>query len=115
MIRRLLVPLGLASAIAPCSAQSATNALRDTLDARSAAFFKTGPGPGPGLAVGVWKNGQVVFTRGYGVTVVGGQVPITPSTIFHLASISKTFVATAIMQLVEQGKVRLDDSVVNYV
>src|ERR1041384_2693455 len=111
MIRHLFVALGVAAA--PCLAQSSADPLGDTLEARTAAFFKNSPGPG--LAVGVWKNGRVVFMRGYGVTQIGGDRPVTTRTVFHLASVTNAFVATAVMQLVEQGKVRLDDPVVKHV
>lgn len=69
----------------------------------------------PGLAVGVWKNGKVVYARGFGVLAEGGRQRITPATVFHVASISKTFVAIGVLQLMEQGKVKLDDPVTTYV
>ena len=67
----------------------------------------------PGVAFGVVKNGQVL-TRGFGVTNLDDPRPITPDTIFPIASISKTFTATAIMRLVEQGKLELDAPVQKY-
>jgi len=68
----------------------------------------------PGMAVGVVQDGKVVHEKGYGVRKVGSEEPVTSKTIFHLASISKTFVATAVMQLVEGGYVGLDDPVVKH-
>ncbi|MGE0554311.1 MAG: serine hydrolase domain-containing protein [Gemmatimonadales bacterium] len=62
----------------------------------------------PGLAVGVMKGGVVVLRRGFGTTRVGGGDSVTSQTIFHLASITKPFVATAVLQLVERGDVDLD-------
>jgi CubicO group peptidase (beta-lactamase class C family) len=105
--------VGLTLAIASARAQTGSTALRDSLEARSMAFY-TSSGT-PGLAVGVWKDGEVIYARGFGVAAVGDQRPVTPRTVFHMASISKTFVATAIMQLVEQRKVQLDDPVTKYV
>lgn len=67
-----------------------------------------------GLAVGIVKDGQMIYGRGFGVRDISGNEPVTTSTLFHMASISKPFVATAIMQLVEEGKVDLDGSIVSY-
>ena len=66
-----------------------------------------------GLALAVVCNEQV-FARGYGVKNCVSGEPVDADTLFHLASISKTFVATAVMQLVEAGKVQLDAPVAVY-
>jgi CubicO group peptidase (beta-lactamase class C family) len=110
--RPRFVLASLAVALSSAAAQT-SDLLRDTIESRSRAFFTASRTPG--LAVGVWKDGKAVFAGGFGVTVAGGQQPVTARTVFHMASISKTFVATAVMQLVEQGKVRLDDPIVKYV
>lgn len=68
----------------------------------------------PGVAVGIVKDGTVVYAKGFGVTKRKGGAPVTPGTVFQLSSISKTFTATAILQLVEQGKVDLDAPVTKY-
>src|SRR5262245_36603689 len=60
----------------------------------------------PGVAVGIVKNGETTM-RGFGVTNVDDPQPITPETLFTIASISKTVTATAIMKLIEQGRVEL--------
>src|SRR5689334_8211000 len=60
----------------------------------------------PGVALGVIVDGQPTV-RGLGITNVEDPLPITPHTVFPIASISKTFAATAMMRLVEQGKVDL--------
>ena len=109
-MKGFLVSLALLAGAAG-AAQSPT-ALVDSIDARSKAFFESSKTPG--LAVGVWKDGAVVYSKGFGVAVVGGAL-VTPRTIFHTASISKTVVASAVMQLVQAGKVRLDDPVTTYV
>lgn len=114
MIRTTAATLiALTLALAPASAQSGGSARRDSLDARSVAFFNsTGA---PGLAVGVWQEGKVIYARGFGVAAAGEERKVTPRTVFHMASISKTFVAISVMQLVEQEKVKLDDPVTKYV
>ena len=62
-----------------------------------------------GLAVGFVEGGRLVYSRGFGVeNADGAPRPVTADTIFHMASITKTFVATAIMQLVERDRIRLD-------
>jgi CubicO group peptidase (beta-lactamase class C family) len=69
----------------------------------------------PGLAVGIVEAGKLVYSRGFGVMKLGEPArPVTAETLFHMASITKTFVATAVMQLVEQGKVDLDARVTRY-
>ena len=67
----------------------------------------------PGVAFGIVKNGQMTV-KGFGVTNLDDPQPITPDTVFALASISKTVTATAMMRLVEQGKLNLDDPVKKY-
>lgn len=67
----------------------------------------------PGVAFGIVKNGQVT-ARGFGVTNIDDPQPVTPDTIFPLASISKTVATTAIMRLVEQGKIDLAAPVRRY-
>ena len=67
----------------------------------------------PGIALGV-VDGTDVTIRGLGVTNVEDPLPITAHTVFPIASISKTFAATAIMRLVEQGKVDLEAPVQKY-
>ena len=67
----------------------------------------------PGLALGIVQDGVVSF-RGLGVTNLEDPLPITPHTVFPIASISKTFAATAAMRLVEQGKLELRAPVRKY-
>src|SRR5881296_840383 len=65
----------------------------------------------PGLALAVARNGKIVKVRGYGIANLEHDVPVTPDTVFELSSVTKQFTATAIMLLVEEGKVQLDDPV----
>jgi len=68
----------------------------------------------PGLSIGVVAENETVYARGFGVQSLQSGQAVTMNTLFHLASISKPFVATAVMQLVEQGKIRLDAPVIAY-
>lgn len=62
----------------------------------------------PGMATVIVKGGEIVWRKGYGLADVAGNVPVTDSTIFALASISKLFTGTALMQLAEDGQIDLD-------
>ena len=68
----------------------------------------------PGLAIGVVKNKEIVYARAFGYKNLEKKEPLGIRDLFHMASVSKPFVATAIMQLVEQGKIHLDSPVINY-
>jgi CubicO group peptidase (beta-lactamase class C family) len=65
----------------------------------------------PGVAIGVVADQELIWSKGFGFADTAKQVPMTPQTKFRMASHSKLFTATAIMQLREQGKLRLDDPV----
>lgn len=65
----------------------------------------------PGLAACIVKDGEVAWARGYGLLHVARDLPATAATVFMLASISKTFIATAVMQAIEDGLFELDDDV----
>ena len=67
----------------------------------------------PGVALGVLRDGRSTV-RGFGITSIDDPLPVTADTIFPLASISKTVTATAMMRLVEQGKVDLRAPVRKY-
>jgi CubicO group peptidase (beta-lactamase class C family) len=67
----------------------------------------------PGLALGIVQDGSVTL-RGLGVTNLEDPLPVTPHTVFPIASISKTFAASAMLRLVEQGKVELRAPVRRY-
>jgi len=74
------------------------------------AMKKTGV---PGVAMGVLHQGETE-TAGFGVTSVDHPLPVTDETLFQIGSITKTFTTTAIMRLVEMGKLELDTTVRNY-
>ena len=64
----------------------------------------------PGFAVGVIRNGELIFARGYGLADLKAKAPITPQTDFRLASVTKQFTAMAVMLLVHDGKLRYDET-----
>ena len=68
----------------------------------------------PGLVLAVLKHGKVVKVAGYGLANIETNTPTTPTTEFRIASLSKQFIATAIMLLVQEGKLGLDDRATKY-
>jgi CubicO group peptidase (beta-lactamase class C family) len=71
-------------------------------------IFAVFDGDRPGVAVGVFRNGTVLYAAGHGLADLDRKVPIDPDTAFHIASIGKQMTAACILMLVEEGKVRLD-------
>ena len=69
----------------------------------------------PGGAVGVVKDGRLVYKRGFGMANLDYDIPNTSSTLFNLASMSKQFTAMSIALLAQQGKLSLDDDIRKYV
>lgn len=67
----------------------------------------------PGVAVGILDRGRI-YTNGYGVTNVDHPLPVTGDTLFQIGSTTKTFTASAIMRLVDEGRVELDVPVRRY-
>jgi CubicO group peptidase (beta-lactamase class C family) len=65
----------------------------------------------PGASIAVVRNGQVIHARGYGLANVELKIPSTAESVFQIGSVSKQFIATGIMLLVQDGKVALDDPV----
>ena len=68
----------------------------------------------PGLALAVIKDGAIILARGYGFANVELQAPVKPETVFQSGSVGKQFTATAVMMLVEAGKISLDDKISKY-
>jgi CubicO group peptidase (beta-lactamase class C family) len=77
-------------------------------------FIKEFPPDEPGGAVLLIKGDSVIFSKGYGLANLETREVITPNTLFNLGSISKTFVANAILLLQEQGKLSVEDSLYKY-
>ncbi len=69
----------------------------------------------PGVAVSVVSGGEVIYRKGFGYRDQERGLPVTPDTIFGVASVTKSFTALAIMQLAESGKLCLDDPIAKYV
>lgn len=68
----------------------------------------------PGAAVAVMRDGEILHERGYGLANLEYDVPVTPQTVFHVASMSKQFTAFAIAVLADEGTLSLDDDIRNH-
>jgi len=69
----------------------------------------------PGATVAIVQDGEIIYKQGYGLANMEYDIPNTPSTIFHIASVSKQFTCFAAMLLVEEGKISLNDDVRKYI
>lgn len=69
----------------------------------------------PGMAVGIVKDGQVIYEKGFGEKALGGGDPVDAQTVFSIASVSKNMTAAALAILVDEGKVSWDDKVVDHI
>jgi CubicO group peptidase (beta-lactamase class C family) len=69
----------------------------------------------PGAAVAIVKDGKVIFRKGYGMANLDHDIPVTPQTVFNIASLSKQFTAFAIYLLESEGKLTFEDDVRKYI
>ena len=69
----------------------------------------------PGAAIGIVQDGKLIYTKGYGMANLEYKIPITPTTIFDIASISKQFTGFAISILLEQEKILFEDDIRQYI
>jgi len=99
MYKKLLLIFGLI----PCVANGQAKPVEASIDSLMAKFKAIG------LGVAVVKDGELVYTHSFGLKDVESKTPLTDKDIFRIASISKSFSATSIFQLIEKGKLSLDD------
>jgi CubicO group peptidase (beta-lactamase class C family) len=69
----------------------------------------------PGCALGVYRGGQIIYEKGYGLANIEENVPISPKSVFDIGSTSKQFTATSILLLEKAGKLSVDDDVHKYI
>jgi CubicO group peptidase (beta-lactamase class C family) len=118
MSRFLLAAMILFSLDVSVSAQTTSpgSAPQSDLNARVDKLFeKWNRTDSPGCALSVMKDGRIIYEHGYGMADLDHDVTITPSTVFHVASMSKQFTAASILLLAQQGKLSLDDDVRKYI
>lgn len=105
-----------AAALLLSFASGALAQLPDSIRARiDSVFTRWDRTDTPGCALGVSQGGREVYSRGYGMSDLQHGLAITPSSIFHVASISKQFAAFAVALLAEEGRLSLDDDVRKHV
>jgi len=88
------------------------DSLAKKVDAIFAEYDKTNS---PGCALAILKDGKIVYKRGYGMSNMEYNIAISPTSIFHIASISKQFTAAALVKLSLEGKLSLDDDIRKYI
>jgi len=89
--------------------------LADELTRRVDNIFSTwDSSTSPGLALGIFKNGKVIYERGYGMANLDYSIGISPQSVFYVASVSKQFTAACIALLIERHKISLDDDIRKY-
>ena len=109
----LIVALGAANASAGAQPRLAQlDSANRWVDSIFAPYSSTSS---PGCAVGVVRDGQLAFAKGYGMADLEHDTPITPSTRFYIASLSKQFTAMSIVLLAQEGRLSLDDWVRRWV
>ena len=108
----LAVLLAAASPLAGQPERPAPTVAGDTVDRLVAAEMASQHIPGVALAV--VRAGKVLKAAGYGFADLEHEIPVTPETVFKIGSVSKQFLATGIMLLVQDGRVSLDDPVSKY-
>src|SRR5467141_734140 len=69
----------------------------------------------PGCALGVYRDGKILYSKGYGLANLEESVAITPQTVFDIGSTSKQFTAASILLLEQQGKLSINDDVRKYI
>src|SRR6516164_6007835 len=89
-------------------AQSKPDSLEFKVDALFNKYYNTHT---PGCAVGIVRNEKVIFRKGYGMANLEYDIPISPSSFFDIASVSKQFAGFAISTLIQQGKISADDDI----
>src|SRR6266566_6801964 len=99
-------------AAAPVLASAATEETATQVDKVFADLQKPGS---PGCALGVFRNGQIIYSKGYGLASVELDAPITPQTVFDIGSTSKQFTAASVLLLEQQGKLSVNDDVRKYI
>lgn len=95
-----------------CIILSCSSTKNDNTEAKIEEIFsQTIKSDSPGAAIAIMKEGKVIFKKGYGMANLEYDVPITPGSIFHIASESKQFTAFCIVLLANEGKLSLDDDI----
>lgn len=103
--------LAVFSAIVLCGCSALTAAVKDRLlEQKVDAIFASYASPNsPGCAIGIVRDGDFIYKRGYGMGSLELQSPLSPESVFYMGSVSKQFTAAAVVLAAEQGYLSLDD------
>src|SRR5215831_8459009 len=85
------------------------NAQQPTSSEIDAIFSDLQTAGSPGCVLGIYRNGEIIYEKGYGLANLEQNVPITPDTVFDIGSTSKQFTAASILLLEKQGKLTVND------
>jgi len=112
-MRIALLAIAVLAAVVPCqpadAQPSAHTRTAARLDSLARAFVTRTPAPG--LAVVVLRGNDTLLARGYGYADLEDRAPATPRTVFRIGSVTKQFTAALVMQLVQEGRIALDDTI----
>ena len=111
---RGMTTLALIAVLAPAAGAQVTSSSGEErrVDSLFAAYSR---GDTPGVAIAVVRDGRKLLSKGYGLASLEHRIPITPATVFDVASVSKQFTGLAIAMLVEQGRIKLTDDIRKYI
>ena len=114
MMNRARIVLRIAAFVLPLSGASgqAPSDEERRVDSLFAEFTR---GVSPGASVAVVRDGKTILAKGYGMASLEHRAPITPTTVFDVASVSKQFAGLAIAMLVAEGRVKLTDDIRKYI
>jgi CubicO group peptidase (beta-lactamase class C family) len=104
--RTLIIAVVFFAASMPSCSQPMDAKQMDELAGRAMKAFGV-----PGMALGVVKDGRLIYAKGYGVRSVASSEQVNANTLFGIASVTKGFTAAALGILVDEGKVKWDDKV----
>jgi len=102
-------------ALGTCGAPRSNSAQDKTTAAVDEVFADYTKAGSPGCAVGVYRNGRVIYSKGYGLANLEEDVPITPQSVFDIGSTSKQFTSASILLLEKQGKLSINDDIRKYI
>ncbi|MDQ3819352.1 MAG: beta-lactamase family protein, partial [Acidobacteriota bacterium] len=97
------------------AAQGLSGASTDLSQKVDQLFSREDKRDSPGCAVGIIRDGKIIYQRGYGMANLDFNIPNSPATVFNVASVSKQFTAASVILLAQRGKISLDDDIRKYV
>lgn len=97
------------------TARSGLSQVENPSKAVDQVFAKWSNTNSPGCAIAVIQDGEIIHQKGYGMADLEHDIPIRPSSVFYIGSVSKQFVAACMLLLDEQGKIKLDEDIRTYI